>query len=112
MSFPGSGNSLCKGPGEEMCLVFSRLARKAVQLKWSELEGEKQKDRSEREQGVRLHRALQTMLWNVDCVLRENPACSPGISWLYFWVGVCLPTALQVLCLVTQLCPTLRPRGL
>ena len=44
MSFPGSGNSLCKGPGEEMCLVFSRLARKAVQLKWSELEGEKQKE--------------------------------------------------------------------
>ena len=44
MSFLGSGNSLCKGPGEEMCLVFSRLARKAVQLKWSELEGEKQKE--------------------------------------------------------------------
>ena len=31
----------------------------------------------------------------MDFVLRENPTCSPGISWLYFWVGVCLPTALS-----------------
>ena len=59
MSFPGSGNSLCKGPREEMCLVFSGLARKAVQLKWSDLGGEKQKERSKRERGVGLHRALQ-----------------------------------------------------
>lgn len=52
-------------------------------LEWSELGGEEWEVKSQREQGVQAQ--------NLGFVLSENPTCSPGISWLCFRVGTCLP---------------------
>lgn len=48
---------------------------------------------------------VQATVQNLDFVLSENPTCSPGISLLCFWVGICVPTVFSVLY------PTESPQG-
>lgn len=83
MSLPGSGNSLCKDPGEEMGSACSGSARKPVQLEWSEV-GEKQEVKEGAgSQITQSPRRLQYGIWilsslRIPHALQESPGCVSG----------------------------------